>query len=708
MTIVRNQLFSFVVVAALGIAVDVNLLAQSQNPLKIGVTVNEKAVGRPTQTACSPPFNTPRYIQPVDDGIALGTLIEGAGYGASTNSDWTDIASGNFCGGAEKELVLVKNKHSNFSIMRGPTPFAVGAFDDLSDPAQPWRAVTAGNLDGDAFDEIVAVRKVATSGAPDIFVMKVNPSACDVVTIAVSAKIGTKNSGWLDAAIGNFDGTGQQLALIERSSPAFQLARPFGGTLARTFGGNLDTNASYPWRGIAAGDLDGDGIDELIATRKVNDGKGTTVLVYKWARNTFTLVATSTFGNTGNSEWTGVTVGDFNGDAHAAIGLTKNAHSNFAILAMLPGNPTLRVLATSDLDSVAGQQWRGVTAVDWLGEDNGAAELVAVRAARNPYRADLFVYGNPFHRVRRDSGIEGNRAEYDQRRLVPPADLVANLAEAHATTLDWSLVEPPDYAKLVEFLDADVTKYACIDGRKLRVSVTLVPKVGCALPGPISQPVDSPITPWNELAFFSGSEPVAMCKDTLGWASVLGRLARDYPQIVSVGIDDFTHHPQDYPGEELAELQSRLRNQAPWLTFVPTVYYGDLGKIPPDLARTFDTWLFYFRNEKKGQCLSDPCGTNSVENAPGEIAAATAMLPTGRRIQIGTYWGLLFDATPPNEASNRYDNDLVRVVRSIPGVAGVTAYPMIVKTPNVVCDEHNFLDDEFCTLQHVFSMQMLP
>jgi len=122
------------------------------------------------------------------------------------------------------------------------------------------------------------------------------------------------------------------------------------------------------------------------------------------------------------------------------------------------------------------------------------------------------------------------------------------------------------------------------------VSVTLIPKVACAA-DPISLPVDSPITPWNKLAYFSSSDPIAMYKDTLGWASLLGRLAKDYPQIVSVSIDDFSHYVSQYPGEELAEAQSRIRQQAPWVSFVPTAYYGDLPKIPPDFARTIDTWL---------------------------------------------------------------------------------------------------------------------
>jgi hypothetical protein len=660
----------------------------------------------------APPFETPLYTRPVDDGIALASLLEGAGYGASSNSDWADIASGNFCGGPEKEIVLVKNKRTNFSILRGPTPYPVSGGDLDSDPAHPWRAVAAGNLDADSFDEIVAVRQVSAANLADIVAIKVDPSECSVVDVVASATIGTRsNSDWIDAAIGNFDGKGNQVAVLKSEHINFFLLKRSGSTFDVTFSSDLDSDASYPIKGIAAGDLDGDGIDELVAARHVSDGKVLTVIVYKWSQSIFVPVAGSAFGSNGNSDWSGITIGDFNDDGHAAIALVKNDHSNFAVLDLPPTGETLREIATSDLDSVSGQEWRGVTATDWLGGDEGAHELIAVRAAEDPYRADLFVYGNPFHRVMRDSGIEGCLAQYDQQRGVSPAELIASLAETHTNTMNWALVESGDYPALVEFLEASTN--TCVDGRQLRVSVTLLPGPAASA-GNCSLPFDSPITRWNELDYFDpgNGDPLAFCKDTLGWASLIGRLARDYPQLTSLGIDDFTHFVGDYSGEVIAELQSRMRQQAPWLTFVGTAYYDDLDDIPPDLTRTVDTMRYYFRNEKAGICLAGSCGERSVDNAPGEIAEAKALLPPGRKLQVGTYWGTLFSVSPPESPSGRYDYDLVRLIRNLPDIGGVTAYPMQVKTANFVpCDEFNFLavvdENRFCALQRAFGAEVL-
>src|SRR6185369_6496784 len=81
------------------------------------------------------------------------------------------------------------------------------------------------------------------------------------------------------------------------------------------------------WRALAAGDIDGDGVDELIAARQESDNRGATIMAFKWNGSAFRLLASSTFGNNGNSNWSSAAVGDFNGDGRKAIVLVKNNSS---------------------------------------------------------------------------------------------------------------------------------------------------------------------------------------------------------------------------------------------------------------------------------------------------------------------------------------------------------------------------------------------
>ena len=92
---------------------------------------------------------------------------------------------------------------------------------------------------------------------------------------------GNSNRLFLGVACGNFDGSGiATMAMIKRASSQviFMRSANDGNHYQITYSFNISTSAN-DFKGVAAGDMDGDGIDELIVLR--NGASLTNILVYK-------------------------------------------------------------------------------------------------------------------------------------------------------------------------------------------------------------------------------------------------------------------------------------------------------------------------------------------------------------------------------------------------------------------------------------------
>jgi hypothetical protein len=736
--------------------------------------------------SCIPPYQTPPFTPPPDDGVALSTLLEASGVSWLTGSSWMGVAAGHFCEMSQKQLAIfmnpshqaVNNTDANsFGVLGWPTPFYIaGAGQGTFPPSNfdggsriaDWRAVTVANLDNGATDQIIAIRHLHQSGHPDLAIGRIGPNCIGAESL-IAAPAGTiatnpSNSDWVGVAVGNFDqqggkfagkpliamlrtGNGEkntQLVLVDASTSSPQVV----------FQQDLDPDVKHPstWKGLAAGNLDGGaGPDELIAVRQVSGSKSATVMVYQWNGSSFQLYATTGFGNDGNSNWTGVTVGDFNGDGRKAIVLNKNEHSKFAVFDLAPGTVVtngikeLRKLDSSDLNSADGQNWTGITSADWLGGDQGADELIAVRSVNDSYRTNVFVYGNPFQLATRDSALEGTRAQYFQLSLISgQQSSLANIEtlkqimrDTHSNTFNWTLANQYDYTNLVAFLNA--TKDFGVDGQQVRVWVTLTQPKG--IPGGVCNRAEDtrPTTTFNAQDFFvadfyNGQSP---CLDMSTWARVMGRLAQDFPHLVGVGIDDFAfdlnfgHPGTDFTSDLIAQVQSNLRSQAPWMSFIPTMYHTIVGDGWSDLGLTMDTMLYYFRNDKQGlgpcaantctlengdpishsghgACLAgiglggtieSGCAQLTLPNASGEFADVFKLLPTGRKLLGGVYftghsqWG-----TP----TPTYDYDLTKQILRDSRFFGALVYTLQFLPAGHTCAA-GFLTDKYCTIQKVFS-----
>ena len=201
---------------------------------------------------------------------------------------------------------------------------------------------------------------------------------------------GNSNRLFLGVACGNFDGSGiATMAMIKRASSQviFMRSANDGNHYQITYSFNISTSAN-DFKGVAAGDMDGDGIDELIVLR--NGASLTNILVYKIPLNfsgSVTLKASIQVGS-GLYNYHGIAAGDFDGDGKAELVMAKEGHSQF-IFYSLSGSSLVLKGAINLSDVPAANAWGGVAAGDLDGD--GKAEFMAVRYGSGTDN-DILVY----------------------------------------------------------------------------------------------------------------------------------------------------------------------------------------------------------------------------------------------------------------------------------------------------------------------------
>jgi hypothetical protein len=277
--------------------------------------------------------------------------------------------------------------------------------------------------------------------------------------------------------------------------------------------------------------------------------------------------------------------------------------------------------------------------------------------------------------------------------------LLAMLNDTNANTYNVELYDTDggNYLDLVRLLDA-------VNGStttpRLRVWATLIPPseaVGTPLQR-CSVPADSPLTPFDDTAFFNRSAGNGGCTDYAGWAALLGALGARYPGVLeAVNIDDFTANLHTFDADVCAQIRRLLHPGG--VSFIPTHYYGHGAadfylRAVPWLASATDGVLFYWRNDRAGQaecnvtspacnvsafpqcsmpCLSGGCADASVPNLATELADFAAAVPAGHPLHVGVYFSRYHSCGDPSAS---YDRASLRAALVHPRVAGATVYTM--------------------------------
>lgn len=364
--------------------------------------------------------------------------------------------------------------------------------------------------------------------------------------------------------------------------------------------------------------------------------------------------------------------------------------------------------------------WLSQIAAPWVASGRDT-QLVGVRAPPTKpesvaFDVNVVVLGQSRRLLSRHALLKGVRSQFSFDGPTKPATAAEvnaailstvaatntnaysfNLCDKHTPAHSCDDRERTGYATFVDFLEAS-------KDIGLRLSVTLYPPSE-AVDDNCQIPCDSNRTAWNETALFDAKLGYL---DYGAWAENIGRLTAQYPHLVSMTIDDFSHNLSPAGPDRrgvyfspafVATVTRRLRAHSPRFTLVPVVYFFNGGTETfggaIDLPMTLDAPLFYFRNElegagpcadpscpwgprapanvsdRHGGCLAGECATGTARNAPQEIERVATYLPAGRKMHVGFY---ATGHSSLGDPTARYVYEIMPAILTQPSVAGVNVY----------------------------------
>ena len=251
-------------------------------------------------------------------------------HGWNKTSDWKGIASGNFDNDSEDEFVVIRNSDGMIGTMEPYNKeFRSVTNNKYYSGFYNWKGIAAGDFFDDDKSEIIALSDHADTKYNGFYILKVeNKNIVEKVKFTgLSAK-----SDWVGIATGNFISGDKDDFIAVRNFNKEVLVYKFNGTAVQSVHTNtlnLPVNAKI--KAVAAGNLDSDFKDEIVLVIDSPDAKYNGIYVYDIDdKGVLTKIAQSV-GGSFSVEWKGLAIGDINGDGINEIIAHKNSDGEYLV-----------------------------------------------------------------------------------------------------------------------------------------------------------------------------------------------------------------------------------------------------------------------------------------------------------------------------------------------------------------------------------------
>ena len=279
-----------------------------------------------TVLACASLSNFNPIYSPAKATIGTGDLAAKQDF--TTLTEPISVAIGDLDGDGKPDLAVVNGGHDRVSVLRNTASsgsIASGSFAtkvDISTGTGP-ESVAICDLDGDGKLDLA----VANRGSRSVSILR---NTSSIGTVSFAAKVDfTATALATRIAIGDLDGDGlPDLAVTRRDDSRVSVFRNTSsiGTVSFVFGSAFFTGSSP--RGVAIGDLDGDGKPDLAVA---NSGSASVSVFRNTSSSGTVSFASKVDFTTGTSPFS-IAIGDLDGDGKSDLAVANSGSASVSVL----------------------------------------------------------------------------------------------------------------------------------------------------------------------------------------------------------------------------------------------------------------------------------------------------------------------------------------------------------------------------------------
>ncbi|SMO85564.1 hypothetical protein SAMN06265171_10961 [Chryseobacterium rhizoplanae] len=253
------------------------------------------------------------------------------------DSDWRGVAKGNFDGDDDDEFVKIRNYDGFMGTLE---PYGK-SFRPVTNSiayggSYNWKGLTAGDFFGDNKSEIIALSNHADFNKNGFYIFKIENN--QIVEHSKFTGFGAE-SDWVGLATGNFISGGKDDLIAVRNYNKEVRLYKFNSTDPELIYFNqLNLPVNSKIKAVAVGNLDDDPKDEIVLLIDAEDYMQNGVYAYDIDDNGVMTLIDRSIGFGSASDWKGLAVGNLDGDGADEIIAHRNFDGDYKVFKLKESN----------------------------------------------------------------------------------------------------------------------------------------------------------------------------------------------------------------------------------------------------------------------------------------------------------------------------------------------------------------------------------